>query len=143
VGGVTGFTPDAFRRMNGFPVLDAWGWGGEDDEMRRRAASAGVEVERNVHVGSYEDLEGTDIPTKLDWLRLHRDQKNGRKWELAAHHPATWARNGLVGPLQPRVVEHRETCGIHRLLVAVPPPTRAEPQACLKRGHRHTLVSDI
>ena len=146
VGGVTGFTPDTFRRLNGFPVLDAWGWGGEDDEMRRRAGAVGVEVERNVDVGSYEDLEGTDIATKLNWLRLHRDQKNARKWELAAAHPETWPRNGLVGPLQPRVVEHRERGGVHRLLVAVPPPpTRAEspPQPCLRRGHRHTLVSDI
>ena len=31
-GGATLFTPDEFRRMNGYSD-EYWGWGGEDDDM--------------------------------------------------------------------------------------------------------------
>lgn len=114
VGGVTGFTPEAFEAMNGFPV-NFWGWGGEDDEMRRRAERVGVRVERNTDVGDFEDLEGLTVAQKLAWLRQHRDQKNMRKWELEADHASTWARNGLN--LEPRVLEARRDGGVDRLLV--------------------------
>lgn len=35
IGGAVAFTAEHFRRINGFPNT-FWGWGGEDDEMRRR-----------------------------------------------------------------------------------------------------------
>lgn len=35
IGGAVAFTSADFRRINGFPNT-FWGWGGEDDEMRRR-----------------------------------------------------------------------------------------------------------
>jgi hypothetical protein len=35
-GGITSFNDKAFREMNGFPN-NFWGWGGEDDELYKRA----------------------------------------------------------------------------------------------------------
>lgn len=94
VGGVTAWDLETFERLNGFPVVDAFGWGGEDDELRRRALTCGVEVHRNTTVGHFQDLEGLDLAGKLAWLRA-QGEKNGRKYELRDAHHDTWARNGL------------------------------------------------
>ena len=40
IGGAVAFTGADFRRINGFPNT-FWGWGGEDDEMRRRIDEVG------------------------------------------------------------------------------------------------------
>jgi hypothetical protein len=107
--------------MNGFPA-DAYGWGGEDDEMRRRAVSCGAKIARNTR-GTFTDLEASDLPTiqdKLAWLRDHPGQKNMRKWELRDAHAATWYRNGLTGPLQPWVARAETRSGVEWLTVGVP-----------------------
>ena len=112
VGGVTGFSRDAFWQMNGYPVEDAYGWGGEDDEMRRRAQTCGIPIRRNTSRGMFLDLEGTGLAAKLDWLRVHPEQKNQRKWELKAAHGSTWHTNGLRGiqPV-PRVAQGHGSVG--------------------------------
>ena len=92
--------------MNGYPLANAYGWGGEDDALRRRAASAGVPIERNTTVGSYIDLEYKSVPQKLAWLALHKEYKNTRKWELRDHHDETWASDGLNGPRRATVLQH-------------------------------------
>lgn len=40
IGGAVAFTGGDFRRINGFPNT-FWGWGGEDDELRRRVDEVG------------------------------------------------------------------------------------------------------
>jgi hypothetical protein len=42
-GGITSFSETSFRRMNGFPN-NFWGWGGEDDELYRRAVKVATVV---------------------------------------------------------------------------------------------------
>lgn len=37
-GGIVSFSESQFRRINGFPN-NFWGWGGEDDEMKRRVTA--------------------------------------------------------------------------------------------------------
>ena len=120
VGGVTGVMPDAFVRMNGYPITNAYGWGGEDDALRRRAKSAGVLVHRNTEVGSYIDLENTSVQQKLTWLKLHEEQKNMHKWALRDQHDRTWKTDGLNGPCA-EMLQHTVTSSYDHLLVEVPP----------------------
>lgn len=121
-GGVTMFTPESFRRMNGFPVDDAYGWGGEDDAVRWRLGQCGVPLERNTRVGTFRDLEDMDLATKLAWLRARPGQKNQRKWELRDRDRDHWRENGLEGPRQPvaRAVPGRR-CAWIRVEVPAPP----------------------
>ena len=96
LGGVTGFTPRGFLRCNGFPN-DYWGWGGEDDELRRRVQACGMRVTRPATGAActYTDMEGMGLAEKLAWLRRHPEQKNTLKWELAVRHASTWEDNGV------------------------------------------------
>ena len=41
IGGVTLIGKNVFNTINGFPN-DYWGWGGEDDEIKRRLESVGL-----------------------------------------------------------------------------------------------------
>lgn len=43
LGGVVGFLPEAYRRINGFSNK-FWGWGGEDDDLYRRVKTHHLEV---------------------------------------------------------------------------------------------------
>lgn len=43
-GGVTLFTPEDFARSNGYPN-NMWGWGGEDDKLRKSVLAAGMEID--------------------------------------------------------------------------------------------------
>ncbi|XP_061176514.1 beta-1,4-galactosyltransferase 4-like [Saccostrea echinata] len=45
VGGVLGFRPDQFRRVNGYSNA-FWGWGGEDDDMALRITYSGLRITR-------------------------------------------------------------------------------------------------
>jgi beta-1,4-galactosyltransferase 4 len=40
IGGITGFGVPLFRKINGYPN-NFWGWGGEDDDLRRRLEAVG------------------------------------------------------------------------------------------------------
>ncbi|KAA0175738.1 hypothetical protein FNF27_02824 [Cafeteria roenbergensis] len=40
IGGITGFSAPLFRKINGYPN-NFWGWGGEDDDLRRRLEAVG------------------------------------------------------------------------------------------------------
>lgn len=42
-GGVVGFHPAAYARVDGFSN-DFWGWGGEDDDLRARVRAAGLSI---------------------------------------------------------------------------------------------------
>lgn len=125
VGGVTGYSRAAFEQMNGYPVRYAHGWGGEDDAIRRRATSCGIQITRNT-MGRVVDLEDMDLDTKLAWLRAHPGEKNMTKWELRDMHAHTWQTNGLRGlpsREQPFVLGRRvDDTGVTRLRVRVPGP---------------------
>ena len=58
IGGVTLIGKNVFNTINGFPN-DYWGWGGEDDEIKRRLESVGLYNKlRKIRVSnSYRDLE--------------------------------------------------------------------------------------
>jgi hypothetical protein len=43
LGGITALSAAQMRRVNGFPN-NYWGWGGEDDELRRRCEAAGLQA---------------------------------------------------------------------------------------------------
>ncbi|XP_062566610.1 beta-1,4-galactosyltransferase 6-like [Saccostrea cucullata] len=45
VGGVLGFRPETFRKVNGYSNM-FWGWGGEDDDMYNRIRHARFRVIR-------------------------------------------------------------------------------------------------
>ncbi|XP_062615875.1 beta-1,4-galactosyltransferase 4-like [Saccostrea cucullata] len=56
VGGVLGFRPDQFRRVNGYSNA-FWGWGGEDDDMALRIVYSGLRIMRPpVTVARYKML---------------------------------------------------------------------------------------
>lgn len=52
-GGVTLFPNDKFEKVNGFSN-EYWGWGGEDDEIRRRFTEMNIEVTRRA--GQFKSL---------------------------------------------------------------------------------------
>ena len=119
VGGVTLFQRDAFETMNGYPIAMAYGWGGEDDELRRRALATGVPITRSMR-GTYQDMEGHgSLQEKLDFLKRH-GLKNMERYELKDAHRTTWNTNGLRGSLQPTI--HRQCMkeGVHWIYVDVP-----------------------
>lgn len=52
-GGVTGFTKEHFIKINGFSNM-YFGWGGEDDDLRRRVIKSGLKVSRYpLEIGRY------------------------------------------------------------------------------------------
>jgi hypothetical protein len=56
LGGVTSMGADAFVKVNGFPN-GFWGWGGEDDALRRRCEEVELQVVRPAGRGLVLDLE--------------------------------------------------------------------------------------
>ena len=55
VGGILALSGEQMERTNGFPN-NYWGWGGEDDELRRRSEEAGLELLRP-SIGAITDTE--------------------------------------------------------------------------------------
>ena len=96
MGGAVAFSRGDFERINGFPNT-FWGWGGEDDEMRKRVDEAEPRMEVAApREGAMEDLEAQSLEEKLQTLRAHREWKCNVKWEALNEHAATWRRNGLA-----------------------------------------------
>lgn len=93
-GGVVGMTPSAYLAVNGYPN-NFFGWGGEDDELRKRVVRNKFAVLGAPPDAIYDDLENMDLNEKLQFLRARPHQKNLEKWELAAQHEATWRTNGV------------------------------------------------
>ena len=96
LGGVLLVGGEVFKRANGFPN-NYYGWGGEDDELRRRFETLlGDNVQEYVTLvgkpGGLRDLE--QIETAGEKLQTIQD-KNPVRWEGKAKHNATWRENGL------------------------------------------------
>jgi hypothetical protein len=86
-----------FESANGFPN-NYFGWGGEDDELRRRFETLLGTLEDKIQlVGKPDgltDLEGI-MSAKDKQAILHQSDKNPVRWEGAEHHPRDWKTNGL------------------------------------------------
>ena len=76
--------PGAFWAVHGFSN-QFWGWGGEDDDLRRRVQAAGHGIVRFPELdGHVVDVEAMTLQEKLTHLRAHPDEKCLDKWEAAA-----------------------------------------------------------
>lgn len=98
IGGVTLMGNDIFRAINGFPN-DYWGWGGEDDEIKRRLST----------IRLYSNLVKIKIPNSfidLEHIKTAQDKRtllksnlkeldNLIKQEQAKEHIKNWNVNGL------------------------------------------------
>jgi hypothetical protein len=98
IGGVTLMGNDIFRAINGFPN-DYWGWGGEDDEIKRRLTT----------IRLYSNLVKIKIPNSfidLEHIKTAQDKRtllksnlkeldNLIKQEQAREHIKNWNVNGL------------------------------------------------
>lgn len=95
LGGIISISEKNYTDLNGYPN-NYWGWGGEDDELRRRVTDINLQIE-NPKEDECEitDLEAMNLQEKLQVLRENEDWKNMKKRELKAQHSSTWKTNGL------------------------------------------------
>jgi len=111
LGGVAGMTPRGWREVNGYPN-DFFGWGGEDDEFRRRVLSKGFSVNDAYYDPAkfqLRDLE--EIKTVKDKLAIvgKKDTYNLVKDELNSLHAKAGGlgRGGLKeAPAITRVINY-------------------------------------
>ena len=95
LGGIISVSGKNYTDLNGYPN-NYWGWGGEDDELRRRANEINLQSENPKEEDcEITDLEGMNLQEKLQVLRENEDWKNMRKRELKEEHSATWQTNGV------------------------------------------------
>ena len=95
LGGIISISGKKFTDLNGYPN-NYWGWGGEDDELRRRVNEINLKIE-NPKEDDCEitDLEKMGLDEKLQLLRENQDWKNMKKRELKDEHTSTWRDNGV------------------------------------------------
>jgi len=121
-GGITSFSSHQFTALNGYPN-NFWGWGGEDDELRKRMETVNItpsspsdvesftsskgkeEEEEEMKINNSEihfkdgewikDLEDMTIDQKMTHLKANSHWKCMNKWELLEEHTSSWSKNGL------------------------------------------------
>ena len=91
LGGILRLRADLFIYCNGYPN-QYWGWGGEDNELRDRIATAHVQIHVPSRGGHITDMENKNLQEKLDHLKRH-GLKCGNAWELRDEYRAK-RRNG-------------------------------------------------
>jgi hypothetical protein len=95
LGGIISISKKNFIDLNGYPN-NYWGWGGEDDELRRRVNELNLQIENPKEEDcEITDLEGMNLQEKLQVLKENQDWKNMKKRELKEQHSATWKDNGV------------------------------------------------
>jgi hypothetical protein len=95
LGGIISISGKNYTDINGYPN-NYWGWGGEDDELRRRVNEVNLEIENPKEEDcEITDLEEMNLEEKLQLLRENQDWKNMRKNELKEQHSSTWRDNGV------------------------------------------------
>lgn len=95
LGGIISISGKKFTDLNGYPN-NYWGWGGEDDELRRRVNEINLKIENPKEEDcEITDLEKMGLDEKLQLLRENQDWKNMKKRELKDEHTSTWRDNGV------------------------------------------------
>ena len=95
LGGIISISGKNFTNLNGYPN-NYWGWGGEDDELRRRVNEINLQIENPEEEDcEITDLEEMNLQEKLQVLRENQDWKNMKKRELKEEHSSTWRSNGI------------------------------------------------
>ena len=95
LGGIISISGKNFTDLNGYPN-NYWGWGGEDDELRRRVNEINLKIENPKEEDcEITDLEKMGLDEKLQLLRENQDWKNMKKRELKDEHTSTWRDNGV------------------------------------------------
>jgi hypothetical protein len=95
LGGIISISEKNFTDLNGYPN-NYWGWGGEDDELRRRVNDIKLQIENPKEEDcEITDLEEMDLQEKLQVLKENQDWKNMKKRELKDQHSNTWQSNGI------------------------------------------------
>lgn len=83
LGGVLMMLCRDFVKINGYPN-NYWGWGGEDDELRKRILHHHITITAPKQ-GSLSDLENLSLTEKLSKLK-HNKSKCMTKWENNAEY---------------------------------------------------------
>ena len=95
LGGIISISEQNYTELNGYPN-NYWGWGGEDDELRRRVNNTNLQIENpEENECKITDLEEMSLQEKLQLLRENQDWKNMKKRELKSEHSKTWKNNGI------------------------------------------------
>lgn len=95
LGGIISISKNDFIKLNGYPN-NYWGWGGEDDELRRRVNEINLQIENPKEEDcSITDLEEMNLQEKLQLLKENQNWKNMKKNELKEQHSQTWKDNGV------------------------------------------------
>jgi hypothetical protein len=95
LGGIISISEKNFTDLNGYPN-NYWGWGGEDDELRRRVNEIHLQIDNPKEEDcEITDLEEMNLQEKLQVLRDNQDWKNMKKRELKEEHASTWQTNGV------------------------------------------------
>jgi len=95
LGGIISISGKNFTDLNGYPN-NYWGWGGEDDELRRRVNEINLQIEDPKEEDcEITDLEEMNLQEKLQVLKDNQDWKNMKKRELKEEHADTWQSNGV------------------------------------------------
>jgi hypothetical protein len=95
LGGIISISKKDFIALNGYPN-NYWGWGGEDDELRRRVNEINLQIENPKEEDcDITDLEEMGLQEKLQLLKENQDWKNMKKNELKEQHSETWQDNGV------------------------------------------------
>lgn len=87
LGGIISFNKKDFIRINGFPN-DFWGWGGEDDAVYNRIASANIPIVKVIGDVKIKGLEHTHQGDNIS-------TKNVNKTTGILRDLKSWRRNGL------------------------------------------------
>jgi len=91
LGGVLSVNYDDFIKSNGYPN-DFWGWGGEDDALKKRFDINNIKIQRPK--GSVIDLEELSLDEKLSDLKQN-ESKEYLKREKLTRDKEWWNTNGL------------------------------------------------
>jgi hypothetical protein len=95
LGGIISISAKNFTDLNGYPN-NYWGWGGEDDELKRRVNEINLQIENPKEEDcDITDLEEMNLQEKLQVLKENQEWKNMRKRELKEQHSSTWQDNGV------------------------------------------------
>ena len=81
-GGITAYTEDAFRKINGYSN-EYWGWGGEDDDLYKRTSNSGFSLMRpEESVTRYKMIKhGREATNKPNPLRVQMINKFQKHWK--------------------------------------------------------------